>query len=416
MVAALFLWVPPLAAQTPEESFDRGVAAVRAGEYERAIDHFETARAAGLDTGALHFNLGVAYYRAGRVEAAKTSFRRAANSDTMVAPALYQLGRIAREQGDVARARDHFRRAANAARTEALRNRARNALAALGTVRPPDYVYLSFGGGHDTNLALTPAEASGVSEDADQFLELVLVGRRPIDDRTYLRGNVYLQEFLDRDDFSLLSLRGGIGRVGLVGGNWHSDLWVDGRHREFGGDAFDNSLLGGAELRRPLGADWSLEFAYRLEAVDGASGFGFLDGVDNRLAATLDQRGGDGARLTAWLESSDREDRETADDFFSFSWTGAGIDARYGLPLDARDRLDFRVDWSRRDYDGTEVRDGTALGTREDDLYGIEVGFDRRLDRDWTGRLSVRVEERDSNLTEFDYDREVLRLAVERVF
>lgn len=416
MAVALLLWVPPLAAQTAEEWFDRGVAAVRAGNHERAIEHFEAARAAGLDTGALHFNLGVAYYRAGRIEAAETSFRRAVNSGTMVAPALYQLGRIAREQGDVAGARDHFRRAANAARTEALRSRARNALAALGTVRPPDFVYLSFGGGHDTNIALTPAEASGVSEESDQFLEFVLVGREPIDDRAYLRGSVYLQEFLDRDDFSLLSLRGGIGRVGLVGGNWRSDLWVDGRHREFGGKAFDNSLVGGAELRRPLGANWLLELGYRFEGVDGASRFGFLDGVDNRLAATLEQRGRDGTRLTTWLESSDRDDRETADDFFSFSWTGFGIDAGHGLRLNARDRLDFRIEWSRRDYDGTERRDGTALGGREDDLYGIAVGLDRHLDRDWTGRLSLRLEERDSNLSEFDYNREVLRLAVERVF
>lgn len=415
MAVALFLLASPLAAQSPEQSFERGVAAARAGDYDRAIEHFEAARAAGLDTGALHFNLGVSYYRSGRAQAAETAFRRAVDSGTMVAPALYQLGRIAREQGDVARARDHFRRAANAARTEALRSRARNALAAL-TVRPPDSIYLSFGGGHDTNLALTPAEASGVSEDSDQFLELVLLGREPIDDRTYLRGSVYLQEFLDRDDFSLLSLHGGIGRVGLVGGAWRSDLWVDGRHRAFGGDAFDNSLLGGAELRRPLGAEWSLELAYRLEGVDGASGFGFLDGIDNRLAATLDRRGRDGARLTVWLESSDREDRETADDFFSFSWTGFGIDASHGLRLDARNRLDFRADWSRREYDGTEVRDTEFLGTREDDLYGIEVGFDRRLDRDWTGRLSLRLEERDSNLPEFDYDREVLRLAVDRVF
>lgn len=416
MAVALFLLASPLAAQSPEQSFERGVTAARAGDHDRAIEHFEAARAAGLDTGALHFNLGVAYYRSGRVQAAETAFRRAVDSGTMVAPALYQLGRIARAQGDAAQARNYFRQAANVARTEALRNRARSALAALGTVRPPDFVYLSFGGGHDSNLALTPAEASGVSEDSDQFLEAVLLARKPIDNRNYFRGSVYLQEFLDRDDFSLLSLQGGIGRVGLVGGNWRSDLWVDGRHREFGGDAFDNSLLGGADLRHPLGADWSLEFAYRLEGVDGASGFGFLDGIDHRLAATLDQRGSDGARLTAWLKSSDRDDRETADDFFSFSWDGFGIDAGYGLRLDARNRLDFRADWSRRDYDGTEVRNTDTLGTREDDLYALEVGFDRRLDRDWTGRGFLRLEERDSNLPEFDYNREVLRLAVERVF
>lgn len=417
MTAALFLLLSsPLAARTPEESFDRGVAAVRAGAYERAIEHFESARAAGLDTGALHFNLGVAYYRAGRIRAAETSFRRAVDSGKMVAPALYQLGRIAREQAEIAQARDYFRQAANAARTEALRRRARDALAALGSVRPPDFVYLSLGAGHDTNIALTPSDASGVSEEPDQFLEAVLVVRRPIGDRGYLRGSAYLQEFLDEGDFSLLSLRAGVGRIGLPGNGWRLDLWVDGRHREFGGEAFDNALLGGAELRRALSRTWSLALDYRLEGVSGAGGFGHLDGIDHRLGATLAQRGSDGLRVRGWLESNDREDRETADDFFSFSWSGFGLDAVHRLRLDERNRLELRADWSRRDYDGTEVRDGSTLGTREDDRVGIEIGMERRFAHDWAGRLSLRLEERDSNLSEFDYDREVLRLALDRVF
>lgn len=416
MAVALFLLASPLAAQSPEQSFERGVAAARAGDHDRAVEHFEAARAAGLDTGALHFNLGVAYYRSGRIQAAETAFRRAVDSGTMVAPALYQLGRIARERDDPAQARDYFRRAANAARTEALHSRARRALAALADVEPPDLVYLSFGGGIDTNSGLTPSDASVVSEESDQFLEFVLLARKPISERDYLRGGVYWQEFLDEDDFSLISFHAGVGRVGLLGERWRWDLWLDGRHRQFGGEAFDDALVGGAEVRRPLTASWSIEFEYRLEGVNGARGFDHLDGIEQRLTATLDQRGRDGARLRAWLESSERDDRQTADDFFSFSWAELGVEAAYRLRLDARHRLDLRADWRRREYDGTEERDGVSLENREDDRYGLEAAIEQRLDRDWTGRLSLRLEERDSNLAEFDYDRELVRLSVDRVF
>lgn len=416
MAAALLSWVPPLAAQTPDSLFDRGVDAVRAGDHERAIEHFESARAAGLDTGALHFNLGVAYYRAGRVDAAETAFRRAVDSGTMVAPALYQLGRLAREQGDHVRARANFRRAADTAQTDALRRRARAALADLATVQPPDFVYLAFGGGHDSNIALTPSGASGVSEESDAFIDALLLARTPIDDRDYLRGSVYLQEFFDEDDFGLISLRGGIGRVEPVGGRWRRDLWVDARHREFGGRAFDDSLLAGAGLHRLPGPDWSLAFDYRLELTRGASRFGFLDGVGHRLGTVLDQRGSDGWRLRGWLTSYDRDDRETADDFFSFSWTGIELEAGYGFRIDDRNLLRLRADWSRRDYDGTEVRDDESSGSREDDRYGLETVLEQHLARDWTGNLSLRVEERDSNLPEFDYDRTVLQYTVDRVF
>ncbi len=415
-MVALFLHAVPVAAQDPEASFREGVAAVRAGEPVRAIEHFEAARAAGLDTGALHFNLGVAYYRAGRIDDAESSFRRAADSGTMVAPAFHQLGRIAREQGEIARARDHFRRALDAAQTDALRRRARSALAGLAPARLPDFVYLSIGGGHDSNLALTPSDASGVSEESDAFIDALLVARWPIGERDYLRGSIYLQEFVDEDDFSLTSLRGGIGRRERLASGWRRDIWIDGRHREFGGRAFDNSLLAGAEWRRPLNADWSLALDYRLELTGGAGRFDFLDGTGHRLAATLDERGRGGWRLRTWLATNDRDDRETADDFFSFSWTGAGFEVGHGRDLDDRHRLDLRADGSRRDYDGTEVRDGARPGTREDDLYGLEAAIERRLEHDWTGRLSLRVERRDSSLPEFDYDREVIRLVAERIF
>jgi len=392
------------------------VEAVRAGDFERAIRRFEAARAAGLDTGALHFNLGVAYYRSGRIEVAEASFGRAVDSGTMVAPALYQLGRIARERGDAATARSHFRRAAEVATTEAVRSRARAALAGLITTRPPDYVYLGAGGGYDSNLSLTPSDASGVSEESDLFLEGVLVVRKPLDDSHYLRGSVYLQEFLDEDDFDIASLRGGLGRVGLLDTGWRWNAWVDGRHREFGRRAFDNALIAGGGLRRPVTPGWILDLDGRLELVRGANRFHFLDGVKYYLEATLDERGRDGWRLRAGVASAERDDRETADDFFSFSWTEFRLGAEYGRRLDDLHRLELGADWSRRDYDGTEVRDNARLGTREDDLLGLEVALERRLDADWTARAALRIETRDSNLAEFDYDRELIRVTAERLF
>lgn len=412
---ALFALVPPVQA-APEDEFRRGVEAVRAGNFERAIDRFEAARAGGLATGALHFNLGVAYYRAGRIGAAEDSFRRAVDSGTMVAPALYQLGRIARERGDPAMARTHFHRAAEAAQTEALRSRARAALARIAATRPPDYIYLGAGGGFDSNLSLTPSDASGVSEESDLFLEAVAVARKPLDDSNYVRGSIYLQQFLDEDDFDVASLRGGVGRVGLLGSGWRWNAWVDGRHREFGGRAFDNALIGGGEFRRSVMRGWTLELDSRLELARGANRFDFLDGVKYSVEATLDERGRDGWRLQAGIESADRDDRETADDFFSFSWTEFRLGADYGLRLDDLHRLELAADLSRRDYDGAEVRNGTRLGTREDDLWGLEAALERRLDADWTGRASLRIETRDSNLAEFDYDREIIRVTAERLF
>lgn len=62
------------------------------------------------------------------------------------------------------------------------------------------------------------------------------------------------------------------------------------------------------------------------------------------------------------------------------------------------------------------VRDNARLGTREDDLLGLEAALGRRLDSDWTARAALRIETRDSSLAEFDYDRELIRITAERLF
>ncbi|MDZ7787405.1 MAG: tetratricopeptide repeat protein [Halofilum sp. (in: g-proteobacteria)] len=417
--ALVLLLVTPAAvsAATAREMFRQGVEAAQEDEYEQAVEHFEAARQAGLDTGALHFNLGVALYRVGRLDEAEAAFLRAVESGSMVAPAHYQLGRIARERGETARARDAFRRAARTAKTASLRKRARAALAALDTApSSPDYIYLGLGGGHDSNIALTPSDASGTSEQSDQFLDAVLVGRWPLEDRFYLRGSAYLQEFFDEDQFSLLALRGGVGRVGRLRGAWEWNAWVDGRHQRLGGDAFDNALLAGGRLQRPLNAGWRLRLDYELELARGASGFGFLDGVEHRFDVSFDERGRSGWTLAAGVATSDRDDLATADDFFSFSYDEVSLEADHTFRLDADHHLTLSGDWRHRDYDGPEVRAGTPEGTREEDRYGLAVALDRRLDRDWSVRADLRVERRDSTVTDFDYDREMVRVRVERVF
>ncbi len=415
---ALVLAAPGAAtAASAGEAFQQGVDAAREDDYRQAIEHFEAARRAGLDTGALHYNLGVARYRMGELAEAEAAFRRAVDSGSMVAPAHYQLGRIARERGARVQARNHFRSAVRQATTDSLRQRARSALAALDrTPAAPDYVYVGFGGGHDSNIALTPSDASGVSEESDQFLDAVVVGRWPLSGGTYLRGSVYIQRFFDEDDFDLTTLRGGVGRVGRLGGDWRWDAWVDGRHQRFGGDAFENSALAGGGLQRPLGPTWSLELDYRFELARGASGFGFLDGIEHRFDVALDERGRTGWDLSAGLGVSDRDDRETADDFFSFSYDEVRLAADYTFRLDARHHLTLSGDWRRRDFDGQEVRNGQSRGSREDDLIGLGAALDRQLGRDWNAHASLRVEERDSTLNQFDFDREVVRLRIERVF
>ena len=406
---------PVAAANDGRAAFERGVTAAGDGDFATAVTHFEAARRAGLDTGALHFNLGVAYYRTGRVEAATRAFRRAAATRAMAGPALYQLGRIAREQGRTAAARDHFRRALARAGTDRLRSAARSALGETGPA-PPDYRYVEAGGGYDSNVTLGPEDAAVASEEGAGFADLYAIARHPVGARFYLRGSAYAQHFPEDSDFDLLSLRGGAGRVGRLAGDWRWDARLDLRHQRFGGDAFETALLPGVRLRHRLGPGWSLALGYRLALARGGDDFAFLDGTGHRLRAVLDERGAAGWRLQATLRRLDRDDLATGDDFFSFSRDELELEARYAFVLGDATRLALRGDWTRREYDGAEVRGGAVLGVRDDERTGAGVELRRFLDADWSVRATLRAEERDSNLAALDYERAVLAVRVERFF
>ncbi len=67
--------------QTPEEAFERGNEAYRAGRFEEAIGEYSGIISRGYVSAPLYFNLGNAYYRTGRMAKAILSFERGARLD-----------------------------------------------------------------------------------------------------------------------------------------------------------------------------------------------------------------------------------------------------------------------------------------------------------------------------------------------
>lgn len=66
-----------LGATAFDRAFDEGLAAYQNGDFNTAIDRFETLMEQGVAEPALFFNLGNAYYRVGRLDAAIVSYERA---------------------------------------------------------------------------------------------------------------------------------------------------------------------------------------------------------------------------------------------------------------------------------------------------------------------------------------------------
>jgi hypothetical protein len=382
------------------------VTAARAGEFAAAVRLFEAARAAGLDTSALHFNLGVAYYRSGRPRAARDAFQAAYRRGGMAAPAAYNLGRLALERGNRAAARRWFTRARDHADGPRLREQAQARLAELGE-RPRRAVSgtLRLGAGVDTNPAADPEPTASSARARDAFQEgsAYAIGR--LGGGWFLDGFAYAERYRDAKAFDLLALSAGGGWDG--GGERRPRLSARLRELRLGGDPYERALLLEAERRWPRG-DHALEAGIEVSARDGRGDFAYLDGRGYRAGlamATPDP----GLRAEVAVERVAREDFRRAGDFFSFSWLGATLEVRRAWRAGGSRRLEVTAGIGRRAYDDPERRAGETLGARDAWLLDAGVSLSGRLAASWGWRTELLAETRDSGVGRYDYDR--LRLS-----
>lgn len=415
-IALASLFVPSVAAvsaaETPATAFERGVAAAQSGDFETALEAFQRAQHAGMDSAGLYFNLGVAYFRTGETTAARRAFQAAIERGEMVAPAAFNLGRIAAEADEPAVARRWFQRAAEAAQTEQVRQRA---LARLDNQPPRRFAgSLRAGVGHDSNVAAAPSSGARQSERSDSFGRFSGYGRYVLDDHWSLDGQAYTERYRDEDDFDLTFLRTGLRWQGNSVDGQRTGAKAGLRAIRFGGESAERALLIGADQRLSgLSEAGDLVVDGQISARDGQDPFAYLDGTGYRLGIEWqsDSRGSDwSSRLE--LARVDRDDLTLGNEFFSFSWTGIEWSGQWRPALPGPLSFELSASLAERRYDDAERRAGRDLGRRDATRYRTAAALSGPLAAAWSWRAEVTVEGRDSGLDRFDYDRTVAALDV----
>ena len=80
--------------------YKKGIAALEAGDFAKAIKELRAAQNANSSEGAIPYALGLAYTGAGKKEEAKKAFQSAVRTGNAPVPAYLQLGLVAIELGD----------------------------------------------------------------------------------------------------------------------------------------------------------------------------------------------------------------------------------------------------------------------------------------------------------------------------
>ncbi|MFU8816870.1 MAG: hypothetical protein ACNA7W_16100 [Pseudomonadales bacterium] len=417
-------------ASAGDDAYAAGLAAARAGALEDAAAHFAAAQRAGMNTPALTYNIGVVSFKQNRLEDAAAAFQALTSDDHWRALAHYNLGLTEERRGNLEVAQSHFRQARDMADQPKLRALAERKLLARQVEALPGFQaqprwhgIASIGAGYDDNVLLADDQLlDTVSDEADQFGEILAAARRPlggVGSGLTLDVSAYYRFHADLDDFDFGSLSAGLMWRQPVG-DWFFSTGVTGAAQFVGGDSYANVASHRLQFERRSGALlWRArnDFSY----LSGASEYDFITGWRNRAQLQVSNRLEAGQlRLGYEFEANDRDDLEAGELFSSYSprrhrlYAGAGFDfgPRFGIDVQgAVARSDYQD--SNRFLDG----DGNLQEiARDQDVLSLQVRLDYRLTDRWRLWSEYQHTNSDSDLLRYDYVSNAYQLGLETLF
>jgi tetratricopeptide (TPR) repeat protein len=410
-LCALLLVIAPAAssvAQQPGE-FAAATAAFESGDYEQALRLFEAARAAGVDSAALHYNLGVCQYRLGDHAAAAATFARLRERfPPFAAIAEYNRGLALLGLGDEDEAHAAFEHARDEG-DEPLAALAASALASMEPAAAPRarwLGYFDFAAGHDDNIALidelsVPATLSASSP----FTELVGYASRRFGQRVPLRLDFsgYLVRYSDSPEFDqeALSIDSAFE---WRAGDWRIEAGPRFAESTLDGDGFERALGARFVARRPLSQRTTFDAQLVYDDVTAASGrFDFIEGTRERLRIGLDSRGErQRVRVGYEIEANDRASAGVSPSRDRFV-------VNYQKQLGTFWSLDGTLAYRSSDYD-------ELVPPRKEELTEFAATARRSLANGWLLGLQYRLADNDASVAQYSYRSNRVTIAIGKSF
>lgn len=142
------------------------------GDYNRALQQFKKAQAAGLSTAKLTYNLASVYYKLGHYQLSKAHFIQLIHDSELAFEANYSLGLIAHKLGHDRQSILWFEKSAEATANKQLRALARKQINSIAKSQQKAWFgFISSGLGYDSNIAYVPS--TFVSNRSGRFLRVI---------------------------------------------------------------------------------------------------------------------------------------------------------------------------------------------------------------------------------------------------
>lgn len=426
IVLSITIGTPPSWASA-SDSYAAGIRAFKSGDYSEALADFDDAFRLGMDAPTLHYNLGATHFKLGDYPKAAAAFSAIESDPEWGALAQYNLGLIAEKMGHRSQAKKHFRAAKMQASSDKLRLMAdarlkSNKVALTASAQPTWNNYLAMSAGFDDNVMLADdATLESVSGEEDYFAEVVGFASR------YVHGNFtngwrfdlggYYRAHSDLNDFDFGSASAAIMYNRLIG-EWHIQGGFIGDVQLAGGDFYTSGA--GLRLRayHPLGAA-GLRLTNDLRLIEGAAGYDYLSGTQNRLTVELTRRLNEiRCRGGYQFEVNDRDDLALTHEYFNYSPMRHGMFGVIEMPLSERLTAEARAAYRISDYDKANVEiepDGTVIVSARDEgrlSAALQIGY--RVAGNWELFAEYEYNNNDSKIDRYSYASNRYQIGIQR--
>lgn len=393
---------------TGETSFNKGLAAYRARDYQTAINYFEKARKQGLDKVSVYFNLGACYYRLGEFDKAISMFRQVINTGEMADIGNFNLGLIARKQNQNKLAKKYFIQTITISKNDKLVYLARKNIQEIeDQVGVWKSTVLSEVGFND-NVSNT---ATGLAGGGDAYLTLAAYTRALISgsrEKGWLaHGELYNRSYATITGYGLGSLSGGILRnTKLFGKNIYVGAYY--KYQTIDGAPYQDITGFESGLKNRTGSGARYDYRYRFESIDTAATYSYLQGTRQRFRVQrVSQPDKRSTLILAYrLELNDRQNSSTA----SYTNMRHGIRASYYHST--LNDVVWKVAARYRASDYTQV----ATQDRFDNLAQFSVERKKKLKNDMEWTLKYSYSRNDSTDQVYSYTSNTYQVGIRKRF
>jgi tetratricopeptide (TPR) repeat protein len=404
------------AAEKSEVYIAQGIVKINAGQYSEALELLEKALELSPDNTEAEFYTAVAYARLGQLSKAERLFKEIVKEEKFSSNVYLEMGRISYSRGECRSAENYlttFNELSDDAVAKGYADSMIEGCTKMRADKKPYKLELSVGGQYDNNVILeqsNPPINVGEKDDS-RLVALITAGARVFENkssRVQVDYNFYQSLHGNLDEYNVHYHRLSPSLELTLSDIIKPTLGYKFEYIDFGGDEYGLIHTYFTEINIKESRSCSLDAIYNYKDNDYKDTGEFTDNSDRK-----------GNQNIYGIRQNFAADKLKGDIHYFYDENDADVDhwsyegQRVGALLSYRLKdpllVKATVDFTKRDYD-KDFPGLSQLKTRQDDIqkYGLVIQY--VINEKMAVSLTESFTNNDSNLVEYDYDRNVIGL------